>query len=122
MSFILFFFSSRRRHTRSKRDWSSDVCSSDLQLLEAHLGLEQLIAQRGIVVHLGLGGGDHLVEDEAKAADQQGVQDEHVRPYALSSLSLMLTKLYGGHGPVYLNVSLSKRAAIAFTFESKADS
>src|SRR6266704_5789718 len=29
---ILFFFSSRRRHTRSKRDWSSDVCSSDLPL------------------------------------------------------------------------------------------
>src|SRR5699024_12008382 len=25
-----FCFSSRRRHTRSKRDWSSDVCSSDL--------------------------------------------------------------------------------------------
>src|SRR5207249_5600024 len=29
------FFSSRRRHTRSKRDWSSDVCSSDLQQLFA---------------------------------------------------------------------------------------
>src|SRR5699024_11491270 len=28
---LTFFFSSRRRHTRSKRDWSSDVCSSDLQ-------------------------------------------------------------------------------------------
>src|SRR5271155_3277407 len=28
---LLFFFSSRRRHTRSLRDWSSDVCSSDLQ-------------------------------------------------------------------------------------------
>src|SRR5699024_11726382 len=27
-----FFFASRRRHTRSKRDWSSDVCSSDLDL------------------------------------------------------------------------------------------
>src|SRR5690349_24938193 len=27
---IYFFFSSRRRHTRSLRDWSSDVCSSDL--------------------------------------------------------------------------------------------
>src|SRR5699024_11779055 len=27
---ISFFCSSRRRHTRSKRDWSSDVCSSDL--------------------------------------------------------------------------------------------
>src|SRR6266403_5784964 len=27
---VFFFFSSRRRHTRSLRDWSSDVCSSDL--------------------------------------------------------------------------------------------
>src|SRR5690349_22857660 len=27
---MLFFFSSRRRHTRSLRDWNSDVCSSDL--------------------------------------------------------------------------------------------
>src|SRR2546422_2326089 len=30
--FIFFFFSSRRRHTRCSRDWSSDVCSSDLSL------------------------------------------------------------------------------------------
>src|SRR3989440_2748231 len=28
---VCFFFSSRRRHTRSDRDWSSDVCSSDLR-------------------------------------------------------------------------------------------
>src|SRR5438105_14669570 len=28
---FVFFFSSRRRHTRSTRDWSSDVCSSDLR-------------------------------------------------------------------------------------------
>src|SRR5207248_8917109 len=28
--FAIFFFSSRRRHTRSYGDWSSDVCSSDL--------------------------------------------------------------------------------------------
>src|SRR5690606_41103544 len=28
---FLFFFSSRRRHTRFSRDWSSDVCSSDLR-------------------------------------------------------------------------------------------
>src|SRR5690625_6620584 len=28
---IAFFFSSRRRHTRWPRDWSSDVCSSDLR-------------------------------------------------------------------------------------------
>src|SRR5690348_18448298 len=29
-SFVFFFFSSRRRHTRWTGDWSSDVCSSDL--------------------------------------------------------------------------------------------
>src|SRR5207253_6158844 len=29
-SILFFFFSSRRRHTRWPRDWSSDVCSSDL--------------------------------------------------------------------------------------------
>src|SRR2546429_2740624 len=31
-SYVFFFFSSRRRHTRCSRDWSSDVCSSDLYL------------------------------------------------------------------------------------------
>src|SRR5476649_600337 len=31
MKCCIFFFSSRRRHTRSLCDWSSDVCSSDLQ-------------------------------------------------------------------------------------------
>src|SRR5256884_6342554 len=30
MCHVFFFFSSRRRHTRCSRDWSSDVCSSDL--------------------------------------------------------------------------------------------
>src|SRR5690606_40108706 len=34
-----FFFSSRRRHTRFSRDWSSDVCSSDLAL-QADMGTE----------------------------------------------------------------------------------
>src|SRR5256884_6601948 len=29
---LSFFFSSRRRHTRCSRDWSSDVCSSDLEV------------------------------------------------------------------------------------------
>src|SRR5699024_11534378 len=34
---VFFFFSSRRRHTISKRDWSSDVCSSDLKHMYAQL-------------------------------------------------------------------------------------
>src|SRR5208282_6408194 len=36
---FVFFFSSRRRHTRCYRDWSSDVCSSDLTRNAAHFGL-----------------------------------------------------------------------------------
>src|SRR3712207_9017841 len=33
---LSFFFSSRRRHTRYWRDWSSDVCSSDLRGVTSH--------------------------------------------------------------------------------------
>src|SRR5437868_15362386 len=40
---ILFFFSSRRRHTRSKRDWSSDVCSSDLLEAARKASVERVI-------------------------------------------------------------------------------
>src|SRR5471032_3436882 len=35
---FVFFFSSRRRHTRSLCDWSSDVCSSDLSGFDQHEG------------------------------------------------------------------------------------
>src|SRR3712207_2400508 len=35
MFVFVFFFSSRRRHTRYWRDWSSDVCSSDLSCVPA---------------------------------------------------------------------------------------
>src|SRR5690606_39572818 len=37
-----FFFSSRRRHTRFSRDWSSDVCSSDLDVENMELSLPDL--------------------------------------------------------------------------------
>src|SRR5699024_11992693 len=39
---LLFFFASRRRHTRSKRDWSSDVCSSDLDYFYDNLSIDSL--------------------------------------------------------------------------------
>src|SRR3712207_5696841 len=37
---VSFFFSSRRRHTRYWRDWSSDVCSSDLGIVSRIAGAE----------------------------------------------------------------------------------
>src|SRR5690606_40862695 len=42
----LFLFSSRRRHTRFSRDWSSDVCSSDLDALLHEDGLDRPAAVR----------------------------------------------------------------------------
>src|SRR5690625_3480947 len=37
----IFFFSSRRRHTRWPRDWSSDVCSSDIEN-RTHVSVDQI--------------------------------------------------------------------------------
>src|SRR6266498_4174741 len=47
---FFFFFSSRRRHTRCGRDWSSDVCSSDLRL---HRRNWELVEARGNQLQLG---------------------------------------------------------------------
>src|SRR5207247_7463845 len=41
-------FSSRRRHTRSTRDWSSDVCSSDLAVTQAQRKIPVQYAQRAV--------------------------------------------------------------------------
>src|SRR5690625_5691459 len=65
--YLFFFFSSRRRHTSWPRDWSSDVCSSDLEdaLLEAAVGQLQAgddVADgvdAGQVGLQGLGVGEH---------------------------------------------------------------
>src|SRR6266511_5050530 len=48
--FFFFFFSSRRRHTRFSRDWSSDVCSSDLDRLIV-LGVDPQVAGRLVVTY-----------------------------------------------------------------------
>src|SRR5690349_23494664 len=45
----MFFFSSRRRHTRSLRDWSSDVCSSDLSFGWRRGSMTSTISRRLVV-------------------------------------------------------------------------
>src|SRR5450432_2396462 len=45
-----FFFTSRSRHTRSDRDWSSDVCSSDLRIRHRHPRPELHIEREKVVV------------------------------------------------------------------------
>src|SRR5699024_12057999 len=89
-----FFFSSRRRHTRSKRDWSSDVCSSDLILVELvgqQFGFVAGKGPGGVLVSLqmphepggdvAVGGVQHLAVAHAGAAGHRlgGVRSEERR-------------------------------------------
>src|SRR5699024_4518787 len=79
----VFFFSSRRRHTRSKRDWSSDVCSSDLG--GAGSIATALLAGRGhrVVASTGRGEehGDYLRElGAAEVIDRRELSEQPGRP------------------------------------------
>src|SRR5699024_11440252 len=55
------FFSSRRRHTISKRDWSSDVCSSDLEQLRGPLRERQRLER---IDHLARRAGGQIVRGQ----------------------------------------------------------
>src|SRR5207245_8407991 len=50
---LFFFFSSRRRHTRCYRDWSSDVCSSDLVAAAMWKTVSQYVAITMLIVEKG---------------------------------------------------------------------
>src|SRR2546429_5617610 len=52
MMVIFFFFSSRRRHTRCSRDWSSDVCSSDLVGAGVGIGLPCALVATRLLGHM----------------------------------------------------------------------
>src|SRR5690606_40935673 len=70
---LYFFFSSRRRHTRFSRDWSSDVCSSDLQVVAAPAERrKEVLAGRQfqIVARACIPGG--LFRDDAEIAVEAG--------------------------------------------------
>src|SRR5436305_2246637 len=77
---INFFFSSRRRHTRCGRDWSSDVCSSDLSgqaVIEDRFAELRAAAAAGKPAGLLLGGGfgagkSHLLEHLARLGIDAG--------------------------------------------------
>src|SRR3989337_3975713 len=100
--FFFFFFSSRRRHTRCYRDWSSDVCSSDLHLdigdmllIEVGRRLQTCLRESDTLARLG---GDEFVvlleqlsEDKTQSAVQaQGVGEKVLKitsqPYMLKDV------------------------------------
>src|SRR5215813_14343841 len=124
-----FFFSSRRRHTRCGRDWSSDVCSSDLRSrtanrLGAHsimIGGSEGATRGGSAGGGGSGGGTRLrlarqargfsqqqlagmagVSRQAVSAVESGLSDPSLRvALALGrALGLTVEELFGPGSPV----------------------
>src|SRR5258707_8714089 len=61
-----FFFSSRRRHTRYWRDWSSDVCSSDLTCANGKIAVEYRLLARVVMAD-----GGHAAEQVLQSAPEQ---------------------------------------------------
>src|SRR5207302_4164818 len=80
-----FFFSSRRRHTRFSRDWSSDVCSSDLLRALEHHVLEE-VGEPGAVLRLGAKA-DAVVDRQGRDGD--GVVGREHHPQAVVELLVL---------------------------------
>src|SRR5256886_17156926 len=92
MSVYVFFFSSRRRHTRFDCDWSSDVCSSDLRLT-----LE--------TTPLALGNGPHVKRDARALAFDAG-------PGRRQQVELRGRRFQGGAPPFQLVVTKADPRAL----------
>src|SRR5262245_66084014 len=87
MIFFFFFFSSRRRHTRCLSDWSSDVCSSDLDprlapILGPTYGImvyqEQVMQIAQVIGGYSLGGADLLRRAMGKKKPEEMAQQREI--------------------------------------------
>src|SRR5438309_5450881 len=85
VTFVVFFFSSRRRHTRWNCDWSSHVCSSDLftivDLIKMHSAFVHLEGSNSFVAREA-GPGQHLQRARHDAGDRR--RRRLVRPGSLT--------------------------------------
>src|SRR6266480_6698205 len=92
---FFFFFSSRRRHTRLTCDWSSDVCSSDLDLF----GEQALLC----------GGVSSLVKAAFETLVEAGYQPELAYFETMHELKLIVDLMYRG-GLNFMRFSVSDTA------------
>src|SRR6266403_1962439 len=80
--YYVFFFSSRRRHTSSLRDWSSDVCSSDLSWLSGRVPggrLQRCLLARSLVVHA-FRGREQAPTQQIQLGAAEHLALEHLQP------------------------------------------
>src|SRR4030043_693455 len=104
MNACFFFFSSRRRHTRCSRDWSSDVCSSDLpspQRGESRLMV--LSRTQGTIEHRNFGD----IPDYLRSGDLLVMNNTRVLPARLignketgGKVEILLVPSWNGANPV----------------------
>src|SRR3712207_235520 len=97
----LFFFSSRRRHTRYWRDWSSDVCSSDL----AAFGARPLF-EADLLVRVAAEG-----VNEAKTPEEVLRYVSEVRPFIELS-DLVLAEGEAMNGPTITAINVGARQGV----------
>src|SRR6266704_5849019 len=96
MTSICFFFSSRRRHTRSKRDWSSDVCSSDLGLYGTlAYRVDRRTSEIGVRIALGAQHGQVLWLILRESLLVSGAAILAGVPVAIAGARLMRSMLFG---------------------------
>src|SRR5207237_4002378 len=104
-----FFFSSRRRHTRFKCDWSSDVCSSDLGMVLCHIAA-LLQHCKTILVE-----GSNVAENHPMAfkwirkAQENGAKIIHVDPRftRTSATADMYARIRPGADAAFLNAMIN---------------
>src|SRR3712207_2230808 len=76
---MFFFFSSRRRHTRYWRDWSSDVCSSDLERVGGEVELADVLEVGDVAHHLAVLAGGVLGDQEVQPQQQDVIVAQPAR-------------------------------------------
>src|SRR6266487_5570573 len=111
----LFFFSSRRRHTRWTGDWSSDVCSSDLGRRCALFGLRQLGSlERGAVENVVLARLEAVeIEMMEHFAEYHGAGDDHRRPVGIECRDLPAFREWQRREALELRADAFARKAVA---------
>src|SRR3712207_8005916 len=101
---FFFFFSSRRRHTRYWRDWSSDVCSSDLSdgFFKVSENLVQILVEEAVPAgEIDASEAESRVEEaerQLSEASEDDDREEIMRRQRVGENLVRVARRYGGEG------------------------